>query len=658
MSGFTMDNIMETGQIRIFDEQISRKPNRYPWTKDFIHAMQHNPWTDAKFTFKSDLQQFKVNMTEQEKEIIVRTLSAIGQIEVAVKTFWARLGDNLPHPSLQDLGYVMANVEVVHNNAYERLLDVLDMQDIFEENLKLDWIQGRVKYLRKYTHKFYKDSKKQYLYALILFTLFVENVSLFSQFYIINWFASKKNVLKDTDQQVKYTRNEECYINGTEILTPSGWKEISKMSTGDPVFQYTESGNIEKTNVLNTTSKDFNGDLIQFTKCGHKCVVTPNHDMIYFNKNRKLIRKKAKDIKFHNEIHIPIGGRSSINGENTLSFEDRLKIVIQADGSNLYWINSSGEKLLRGDQGGYTHSIRLTKDRKKERLQWILDNMNLEYRVFQIDEREYDFKIKYNQNCDYKDLSSWIDIRDKSYQWCEEFIDEVVKWDGYIENSHFGYCSTAKQNIDMVQMIAILAGYVTNIYKGNESNRNTNYNDCYKLSIIKKNLTPKSHSIVKEEIPYSGMVHCVTVPSGNIITRLDDKTFIAGNCIHALVGIKIINTIKEEYPDLWDQELVDRISYEASQAYESEAKIVDWMVNGINEDGLSAPILKEFIKNRINESMSQIGIPNVFEVDSDLLSETIWFDEQLHGNNMSDFFHGKPVEYSKNNQSFDEEELF
>lgn len=338
MSGFTMDNIMETGQIRIFDEQISRKPNRYPWTKDFIHAMQHNPWTDAKFTFKSDLQQFKVNMTEQEKEIIVRTLSAIGQIEVAVKTFWARLGDNLPHPSLQDLGYVMANVEVVHNNAYERLLDVLDMQDIFEENLKLDWIQGRVKYLRKYTHKFYKDSKKQYLYALILFTLFVENVSLFSQFYIINWFASKKNVLKDTDQQVKYTRNEET--------------------------------------------------------------------------------------------------------------------------------------------------------------------------------------------------------------------------------------------------------------------------------------------------------------------------------IHALVGIKIINTIKEEYPDLWDQELVDRISYEASQAYESEAKIVDWMVNGINEDGLSAPILKEFIKNRINESMSQIGIPNVFEVDSELLSETIWFDEQLHGNNMSDFFHGKPVEYSKNNQSFDEEELF
>ena len=193
----------------IFTEQLSRKPNKYPWTDQFIEAMHNGFWTDKEFSFKSDIQQFKVELTDQEREIIVRTLSAIGQIEVAVKTFWAKLGENLPHPSLSDLGFVMANVEVIHNNAYERLISILGLEDIFEENLKLEWIQGRVNYLRKYTHKFYKNSKKQYLYALILFTLFVENVSLFSQFYIINWFARNKNVLKDTDQQVKYTRNEE-----------------------------------------------------------------------------------------------------------------------------------------------------------------------------------------------------------------------------------------------------------------------------------------------------------------------------------------------------------------------------------------------------------------------------------------------------------------
>ncbi|NBT86375.1 MAG: ribonucleotide reductase, partial [Alphaproteobacteria bacterium] len=194
---------------KIFDEQIARKPNHFPWTDLYVESIQNGFWTHREFNFKSDIQQFKVNLTDQEREIIIRTLSAIGQIEIAVKTFWGKLGENLRFPCFADLGYTMAHTEVIHNNAYERLIEVLGLSDVFEENLKLDWIQGRVNYLRKYTHKFYKDSKKHYLYAIILFTLFVENVSLFSQFYVVNWFARFKNVLKDTDQQVKYTRNEE-----------------------------------------------------------------------------------------------------------------------------------------------------------------------------------------------------------------------------------------------------------------------------------------------------------------------------------------------------------------------------------------------------------------------------------------------------------------
>lgn len=196
-------------KLTIFDEQVARKPDRYPWAQQFKEAMHNGFWTDKEFNFQSDLHDFNVLMTPQEQEIIKKTLSAIGQIEISVKKFWAKLGDNLPHPSLTDLGYVMANTEVIHNDAYERLLSVLGMDDIFEENMKLDIIKGRVNYLRKYLHKFHKDSKKQYVYALILFTLFVENVSLFSQFYIIRWFGRNKNILKDTNQQVKYTRLEE-----------------------------------------------------------------------------------------------------------------------------------------------------------------------------------------------------------------------------------------------------------------------------------------------------------------------------------------------------------------------------------------------------------------------------------------------------------------
>ena len=143
----------------LFEEQISRKPDHYPWTGQFIDAMHTGFWTDKEFNFQSDIQDFKVNLTEEEQQVITRALSAIGQIEVAVKKFWAKLGDNLPHPSITDLGYVMANTEVIHNNAYERLLKMLDLESVFEENLKLDIIAGRVSYLRKYLHKYYKDLK-------------------------------------------------------------------------------------------------------------------------------------------------------------------------------------------------------------------------------------------------------------------------------------------------------------------------------------------------------------------------------------------------------------------------------------------------------------------------------------------------------------------
>ena len=82
------------------------------------------------------------------------------------------------------------------------------------------------------------------------------------------------------------------------------------------------------------------------------------------------------------------------------------------------------------------------------------------------------------------------------------------------------------------------------------------------------------------------------------------------------------------------------------------------MVNGYDEKGLSADILKEFIQGRINESLQQIGFSNAFDVDKKLLVNTIWFEEELLGNNATDFFHTRPVEYAKNSQTFDADDLF
>ena len=217
---------MTDNPIKIFDEQIVRKPDLYPWTQDFIMAMWEGHWTPEEFNFKSDMHDYKTELNEQEQDIIIKTLTAIAQIETAVKKFWARVGDNLRHPSITDMGLVMANIEVIHTVAYEKLLTVLGLTDKFQEHLKEGVINGRVFYLKKYLEHRYEDDKKQYVYSLILFTLFVENISLFSQFYIVLWFGRYKNVLKDTNQQVLYTKNEETIHGqiGTKLINTIRWE--------------------------------------------------------------------------------------------------------------------------------------------------------------------------------------------------------------------------------------------------------------------------------------------------------------------------------------------------------------------------------------------------------------------------------------------------
>lgn len=198
----------------LFEGQVARYPDRYPWAKQFIKSMQNGLWTEDEFSFQSDKHQFYTEMTEKERLVIVRSLSAIGQIEIAVKTFWAKIGDWFPHNGISDLGYVLSYSEVVHGMAYTKLLEVMNFTHIFAENLKVPIIKKRVEYLKKHTEIKFEDDRKQKIYSIILFTLFIENVSLFSQFYTVLFFDKSKNLLKDTSNQIAYTiKEEELHAN-------------------------------------------------------------------------------------------------------------------------------------------------------------------------------------------------------------------------------------------------------------------------------------------------------------------------------------------------------------------------------------------------------------------------------------------------------------
>lgn len=210
----------------LFEPQTERYPDQYPWALSYVKALRDGFWTVDKFSFEADILDYATKLDPITKQLLIRALAFIAQVEVDVKTFWLKIGFTFNHPSIWSMGITFAHVEDIHDKAYARLTEVLGQLEIFQEIMQMDVVKNRVKYLKKYNSRIYEDDKKQAIYSLILFSLFMENVSLFSQFYIVLFLNREDGVMKDTAQQVKYTRNEELlHANGGMALINTLRKE-------------------------------------------------------------------------------------------------------------------------------------------------------------------------------------------------------------------------------------------------------------------------------------------------------------------------------------------------------------------------------------------------------------------------------------------------
>ena len=193
----------------IFDLRRAFKPYEYPEILKYREAIKQSRWDVEEFNFTSDVHEFNHKLTTQEQEVIKRTLLAISQIEISVKTFWMKLGDHFPKPEFNSIGATFGENEVVHSEAYSKLLEVLGFNSEFDLLLENPVIGGRVDYLTKYLKNSGDNAQQVYTLNLALFSMFIENVSLFSQFAIIKAFKEHKNLLKEIDTVIEATMKEE-----------------------------------------------------------------------------------------------------------------------------------------------------------------------------------------------------------------------------------------------------------------------------------------------------------------------------------------------------------------------------------------------------------------------------------------------------------------
>jgi ribonucleoside-diphosphate reductase beta chain len=123
-------------------------------------------------------------------------------------------------------------------------------------------------------------------------------------------------------------------------------------------------------------------------------------------------------------------------------------------------------------------------------------------------------------------------------------------------------------------------------------------------------------------------------------------------------GIALINTITEEHPELFDDEFKEKIYEEIKEAFESESKLVEWILQGYENEFLSQDILEKYIKYRLNECLHKIGINKPYKLRQEDIDSFIWMEEEVLAPSMTDFFHKKPIDYAKKNKSYNTNELF
>jgi len=128
--------------------------------------------------------------------------------------------------------------------------------------------------------------------------------------------------------------------------------------------------------------------------------------------------------------------------------------------------------------------------------------------------------------------------------------------------------------------------------------------------------------------------------------------------IHGLFGIDLINLIKKEHPEWFDDAYNESIVQSCKEAYEAESKIVDWIFEKGEIDCMPSQTVKEFIKNRFNNSLYSIGLPRIFPINEKLIEETEWFDDEVIGTKHGDFFVKRSINYNKRSKSITEDDLF
>ena len=135
------------------------------------------------------------------------------------------------------------------------------------------------------------------------------------------------------------------------------------------------------------------------------------------------------------------------------------------------------------------------------------------------------------------------------------------------------------------------------------------------------------------------------------------KWSVRDESLHSKMGCTLFRHMCDEYPNLLKQ-CKKSIIEAAKLIVELELKFIDKMFEMGDLENLKADDLKEFIKQRTNTKLEELGYKGIFEFDKKKAENLEWFYHLTGGHTHTDFFAIRPTDYSKANEGEDWDDLF
>lgn len=204
----------------LFKPRKELKPYEYPELLEYVDAIRNSYWVHSEFNYTSDIQDYKQNVKPHERTAIKNSMLAIAQVEVAVKTFWGDLYHRMPKWETGAVGATFSESEARHADAYSHLLELLGLNDEFKKIDNIPALKERVDELTMHTKLSKSEDDRDYVLSVLLFSLFIEHVSLFSQFLIMMSFNKHRNQFRGLSNAIEATSKEEQIhgLFGIEII--------------------------------------------------------------------------------------------------------------------------------------------------------------------------------------------------------------------------------------------------------------------------------------------------------------------------------------------------------------------------------------------------------------------------------------------------------